>query len=150
MSDTIFCASCQKSLPTDQFQNRRESKAGKTYDPTRRRHIWYALSKPKCDLCDYLIRNKKRLWSTYQLTQEAFIDLWKRSNGCCEVCGMKLSLDRLPKGARNAVNIDHDPNRMIDPVRGLLCGFHNRGFGLFQHDTATLQAGIKYLEAYGS
>jgi hypothetical protein len=150
MSETKCCASCQQNKPIDQFQNKVESKAGKTYDPTRRRHIWYGLAKPKCDLCDYIIRNKKRLLTQYQLTQEAFIELWKRAKGCCEICGMKLSLDKLPKTAPNGVNIDHDHNREVNPVRGLTCRSHNWGLGNFQDDVASLQGAIKYLEAYGS
>lgn len=49
----------------------------------------------------------------YSLTCESYDRLWRRANGCCELCGRRLIVESMA--------IDHDHTLGRWAVRGLLC-----------------------------
>lgn len=77
----------------------------------------------------------RRLYST---TPEEITELLVKQGHRCSICRAKLG---------RGYHIDHDHE--TGKVRGLLCGVHNQGLGLFQHDPKTLRAAAEYLESHG-
>ena len=76
-----------------------------------------------------------KLIRRYGLTIEGLAAMHERQNNLCAICGQP---------SEKTLHIDHDANTRV--VRGLLCGNHNRGLGMFQHDPALLRAAADYLE----
>lgn len=68
----------------------------------------------------------------FGLTVDQFREI---AAGGCGVCG-----------ATDALHVDHD--HATGTVRGVLCGNHNRGLGLFQDRPDFLRAAADYLERH--
>lgn len=69
------------------------------------------------------------------ITCAQYDDFMVAQEGLCVIC-------RLP--SEKVLDVDH--NHVTGVVRGLLCGNHNRGLGLFQDDPTLLRAAAAYLE----
>lgn len=66
------------------------------------------------------------------ISLEDHVRLFELQQGSCAICGVVGKL-----------HIDHD--HVTGAVRGLLCGLHNRGLGMFANDPVLLTKAIKYL-----
>jgi hypothetical protein len=78
-----------------------------------------------------------RLWhlqTTYGLTPESYNALLESQDGHCAIC------DRT-----DGLHVDHD--HVTSKVRGLLCGSHNRGLGIFNDSPEQLEAAAAYLRS---
>lgn len=85
--------------------------------------------------------NSKRYRSSqlaqYGLTEETYFEILKTQGGTCALC------DRPPGDKHLAVDHCHTTG----VVRGILCGWCNRGLGLFKDNIKVLKRAITYLEA---
>src|SRR5437773_2360964 len=82
--------------------------------------------------------------SVHHLTLDQYHAFWERQNERCAICK-----DVLPCQNRSNcsdVAIDHDHTQ--HSVRGLLCGFCNRGIGNFRDDPERLQAAAAYVRRH--
>lgn len=81
------------------------------------------------------------LKSTYGISFEDKLAMVKAQDGRCLGCAVEFS------GLREAdVCVDHC--HKTGRVRGILCGWCNRGLGCLKDSTSTLENLIKYLERY--
>ena len=126
--ETRVCSKCGEETPlrTDYFQIRSGRQAGQ----------WYTV----CKLCRYKLnreyhnKNKAQIrervaCQRYGLTPEQYHAL----SEVCEICGTYEDL-----------HIDHD--HVTGFARGVLCGKHNRGIGMFDDDPELLERAIAYLQ----
>lgn len=84
--------------------------------------------------CSKSCRNRVVRLREYGLTPDDFHRMVEAQGHCCGICHEKP----------DQWNIDHDHE--TGGVRGLLCGFCNRGIGHFMDDPVRLRAAIDYLE----
>lgn len=84
----------------------------------------------------------------FGLTTEQFLDMVKKQDGKCALCGR---VPPITKKCKDGFNIDHDHSCCSGKtacgkcVRALLCVNCNNGIGCFADDIDRLQAAIKYL-----
>lgn len=98
---------------------------------------WYALrdKKPRSRGPEYKRYMKDyNLKAKYNLTIEEFEALAESQGGACAICG--------DEDKELHVDHDHESGR----VRGLLCGWCNRGIGLLKEDKSILLMAVIYLE----
>lgn len=83
----------------------------------------------------------QKRWSTYRLTQEAYLAMVASTNGCCFICGQP------PNGKRQhrTLYVDHDHKTGV--VRGLLCGLCNTAVGMLQDCEHLCRRAADYLAA---
>ena len=129
--------------PLENFHANRKP-GGQAYCKKCRREqnrIYYAVNRDKIlGLKNGRSRQRKReqrLRSDYGLTPEIHMELLRRQNGLCAICG---KLD--PSGT---LDIDHC--HVTGKVRGLLCGSCNRGIGQLGDNPDRLRKAAEYLEA---
>lgn len=83
------------------------------------------------------------LWRKYHIRPDRYMEIYRRQNGKCAICFMRLPLQ-----------VDHDhsccPSNQSCGicVRGLVCGPHNRGMGQFRDNTKHLRSAVDYLERW--
>ena len=75
-----------------------------------------------------------RKWSSYGLSQEGFLELFRLQGGKCYICG---------KVFRSSPHVDHDHG--TGKVRGLLDYRCNRGLGFFDERPDFLAHAVEYL-----
>jgi Recombination endonuclease VII. len=79
----------------------------------------------------------------YKLTPEEYDVMRANQNNSCAICGRSFV------GLRPSdICIDHD--HRTGKIRGLLCGHHNRGLGLFDDSPEHLRAAADYVEWHRS
>lgn len=83
-------------------------------------------------------RTKRRL-SLYNLTPEAYTELYNKQRGLCAICNK----ENLKKGKAAELCVDHC--HTTGKVRGLLCHTCNQMLGLSHDDVGVLGNAIKYL-----
>ncbi len=76
----------------------------------------------------------------YGLTSEDWEQMFIDQNGECAICKNWLAI------SGRKTHTDHDPDTGV--VRGLLCGPHNSGLGLFRHSPEVLRWAADYLEKF--
>lgn len=77
-------------------------------------------------------------WESYGATPEQVLTLeYLYQHGTtCDVCGVAIQGE--------GMHVDHCHSEQR--IRGVLCGPHNQGLGMFQDSIEYMQAGITYLE----
>ena len=95
-----------------------------------------------------LKNHKQNIKRLYGITYEEYLDLEKKQNYRCAICGLTLeeAKSRYGRGKVKHFHIDHD--HKIGKVRGLLCQRCNWGLGNFKHDLNNLKKATKYLERF--
>jgi ribosomal protein S27AE len=83
------------------------------------------------------IQAKLRL---YNLTTEEY-DKLVTDYRWCPICGCLLNF--IGNKDKNSAHVDHD--KITGQVRGVLCARCNRGIGMFEHNTETLEKAVEYL-----
>ncbi len=73
----------------------------------------------------------------YDLTEQEFNKLYRIQRGACSIC---MAVPENPLD----LQVDHDHE--TGEVRGLLCGFCNRGIGMFYDRQYALARAIRYLD----
>ncbi len=87
-----------------------------------------------------IIKSRKHmLKNIYGITQQDYDRMHEQQNGKCAICGSTYV------GRRNAVNFAVDHDHKTGKIRGLLCGFCNKGLGHFKDNTEHLKSAISYL-----
>lgn len=90
--------------------------------------------------------NYRQTWALekkYGMTREQYQTMLNQQSGLCAICGKHEAItDPRIKNARNLA-VDHC--HKTGAIRGLLCFKCNVAIGLFNHDTAKLEAAIVYL-----
>jgi Recombination endonuclease VII. len=76
----------------------------------------------------------------YSLSEEDYGLLMSAQLGTCAICGITFS----QKSMSDKPHVDHD--HKSGKVRGLLCGFCNRGLGQFKDDRHLLMSAVEYLD----
>jgi hypothetical protein len=104
------------------------------------RKRWYE-AKYKTDAVYRALKNKKRVVMRYGMALKDYEKLLESQNNMCLICHTKHE-DQ--KGKR--LVIDHDHQKDIRAVRGLLCGTCNLGLGLFKDNPTLLRNAATYLE----
>jgi hypothetical protein len=84
--------------------------------------------------------SKRSLKSRYNLTIEDLLEMLRKQNGVCAICG------KPPKEGRN---LDVDHCHETKEIRGLLCNNCNRALGHFQDSKENLEKAIEYLDITG-
>jgi hypothetical protein len=89
--------------------------------------------------------SNRKTWvkSTYGITWDAYLDLYNKAEGRCEVCGLFLELLEKGKGTPTGVCVDHDHE--TGKVRGILCRSCNVALGHFKDDTVKVLKAYEYL-----
>lgn len=119
MDELKHCSGCHEHKPPLDFHKNRRMKSG--------------LSNV-CKDCN--MKYHRRMY--YNLTDEAYDDLYKKQNGCCAICHRKE--DQF----KSRLSVDHDHE--TGEIRGLLCGFCNhRIVGRFKRG-GPLKNAAAYLE----
>lgn len=89
------------------------------------------------------MKRSESLRREYGLTLDDYDRILESQGGHCAVCDRRSNDD----GTR--LHVDHD--HATGKVRGILCGQHNRAFGLVADDPTTLLRMLEYiLNARGS
>ena len=104
------------------------------------RKRWYE-TKYKTDLEYKRYKNAKRVVMRYGLTIDDYKRMLLEQDGKCLVCGTE---HRDETGGR--LVIDHDHDKGVTHVRGLLCGLCNIGIGAFRDSPEFLRSAASYLE----
>lgn len=73
-------------------------------------------------------------FSKYGMTQQEYLQLWKRQKGVCALCGIELG--------RGRICIDHDHKTL--QIRGLLCQVCNLLIALLDKDILFINKAISY------
>jgi hypothetical protein len=81
---------------------------------------------------------EKRGYLPFACTPEQYLELWKRSNNRCELCGTHES-----ETQQGYLCVDHCHE--TGKVRGVLCGSCNSGIGMFAENTELMQKAIEYI-----
>lgn len=82
---------------------------------------------------------REKVRSKYRLSDRQLDELYMRSGGLCEACGIELT-----EGGRHKACIDHDHDTGI--VRGLLCTRCNTALGMLDDSPKRLMALLRYLQ----
>ena len=80
----------------------------------------------------------------YGIGIRTYNEMLASQNGCCNICGKAESNEIRGKVVSLAVDHDHKTGA----IRALLCGNCNRALGLFNDDTALLDAAKAYLQRH--
>jgi len=151
------CGHCGKNLSFDKFYVRKSTNSLHTYckvcsyERYRHRYEKYRAKPENRERA----RRRTKAWTKanpdrvrsrhlrrkYGITQERYDELLRAQKGCCAICGA-----RSPGSNRKVFNVDH--NHRTGAVRGLLCGFCNRGIGNFKDSALLLKSAFKYLEGH--
>lgn len=97
------------------------------------RRLWRA-NHPEKRRAQYNRQNVNRKLRDRKITHSEFLDLQKRHEGSCAICGGT---------SVNGLHLDH--NHVTNKVRGLLCCNCNLGLGNFRDDPKLLEKAIQYL-----
>ena len=98
-----------------------------------------------CKACRQVYDMKRN----YGLTPAEYGELLAKQGNRCPICDRDAG-----RPGRNGWNVDHDHEccpgirTCGECIRGLLCGFCNRGLGLFQDSPELLRAAANYLDSY--
>jgi hypothetical protein len=104
------------------------------------RKRWYE-SKYKGDAEYRRLKNAKRVPMKYGMSLSDYQTLLAAQDHKCLICGVA---HRDENGGR--LVIDHDHQKDVTGVRGLLCNTCNLGLGLFKDSPELLKAAAVYLE----
>ena len=80
---------------------------------------------------DYWLKHR------YNLSLNDWLDIWKKQDGKCAVCG---------KAFENPSNACIDHNHITGKVRGLLCKKCNIAIGFFDENINSMERAIKYIQ----
>lgn len=145
--DTKACSMCGVEKPLNEFSKTKQLKSGykahcktchnninKKYysnEDNYRRQVLWAKANPESRKKSY---RKNKIKKEYGLSWEEYLELVKKFNNQCGICGGKDSI---------SLSIDH--NHKTGKVRGLLCNNCNNGLGRFKDSTSLLNKAIDYL-----
>lgn len=82
-----------------------------------------------------LLIRKNNLFKKYGVSEEEYMEMHQKQNGCCAIC-LK------PEKTGRMLAVDH--NHKTGKVRGLLCKLHNMALGHFENENL-LERAILYL-----
>lgn len=146
-----WCPGCEKDLAVSEFY-KRKSRAGfsshckecskrnalKAYYQDPQISIARSVAWKRNNPAPTATANRRaQLRYRYGITQDDYDAMVKAQGGVCLIC-----LKPPPEG--QLLNTDHD--HKTGEVRGLLCGRHNRGLGLFQDSPSKLIRAAAYLQ----
>lgn len=96
------------------------------------------------DGCAYQMTRGRmiRLREEYGLTAEAFIRLYLRARGMCQLCERPLALNSSKRGCSEGAVVDHCHS--TGRIRGILCQTCNRRLGFLE--SIDLQKAFAYLK----
>jgi hypothetical protein len=89
---------------------------------------------------------KQRKWQSYGVDAQRYQDMLAAQNGCCAICMKQETAPDKANGKIKNLAVDHD--HKTGAVRALLCSTCNRAIGLFNDDTALLDAAKAYLQSH--
>jgi len=89
---------------------------------------------------------KQRKWQSYGVDAQRYQDMLAAQNGCCAICKKQETAPDKANGKIKNLAVDHD--HKTGAVRALLCSTCNRAIGLFNDDTALLDAAKAYLQSH--
>jgi hypothetical protein len=93
------------------------------------------LSVDSNDLC----KKHYRASLKYKITTIELNNIFKASNGLCEICNQKCSVG-------DELSIDHD--HVTGNIRGMLCRKCNAGIGLLQDSSEIILKAYNYISSY--
>lgn len=79
----------------------------------------------------------------YGITPDIVFEMYEQQEGRCAICRTRGDVRELGFVKRESLCVDHD--HRTGEVRGLLCGFCNRGIGLLRDSQDILTSAKKYL-----
>ena len=91
---------------------------------------WFLYQHRVCTACN----GRRQRQKNHNLSANEQLAMIVERHGRCDICGTNAS----------PPEIDHD--HTTGKVRGVLCGIHNRGIGLFRDDPVLLRRAADYLE----
>jgi len=97
------------------------------------------------DLCHahYL---KQRKWQSFGVDAGRYQEMLAEQNGVCAICSQPEKHSDSQSGKMKDLAVDHDHKTGV--VRALLCSACNTALGLFNDDTALLDAAKAYLQQH--
>ena len=145
--DTKTCNICGQTKPLSDFSKTKQLKSGykghckvchnqsnKKYYSNPNNYIRqkeWAKNNPDSRKKSY---KKHRIKKEYGLNWDQYLQLIKKFNNQCGICGGKDHID---------LSVDH--NHVTGKVRGLLCNNCNNGLGRFKDSESLLKKAIDYL-----
>ena len=133
----IFCSDeCKKhgrknavhKYNTSLKRNKSQKKYSKSLKGKMNKRIYWSTKKYK------ITQRNNQLKRKYGITLKEYGELYNKQKGKCAICNKKCKV----------LHIDHD--HITGKVRGLLCGEHNRGIGMFNDNKDLLLKAINYLK----
>lgn len=92
----------------------------------------------------HIMRSRKA--QGHGLTTERYIEMLQSQNFVCAICEEPETTKSSDSGEARELAIDHCHETGI--VRGLLCGFCNRGIGLLKDNPARIRKAADYIERF--
>lgn len=131
---TKYCSKCKKKKSHSEFHQDKRAKSGLSpwCKGCRRKYYqkYYKVEKPQYD--------RIRLLKKYDLTVEQHKQIYVNQNGCCALCGIPVSYDK--------IHTDH--NHQTNQVRELLCPRCNIFVGFIENNSELVQPVLKYLKEH--
>jgi recombination endonuclease VII len=152
------CRKCgiEKQFTNENFRLVREKRSGREYTYIKNscrpceiqdRMAYYRLNeitekyKRRQWMLYPVVRNQRLKWQ-YGITLEEYNELLRKQGGVCLIC--EAAPAEIRNGKIVSFPVDHD--HKTGKVRGILCGFCNRGLGSFKDSKEFLERAIKYLD----
>ena len=85
-----------------------------------------------------------RLKKQYGIGMKEYMELFKKQNGLCAICG----LPQLTDSNKKYFDVDHD--HKTGKVRGLVHGKCNRAIGAFEDERSRIIAALEYLDLHSN
>lgn len=146
-SPTKFCPKCERDLPRDAFQLRKNGHSysycvpcHRAYNAEKSKRYWDRTPEHRERAKEH--NRRATLKRSYGISPEHYDDLLKKQGGVCAICGGG------PKHPRKYLDVDHCHDS--GEIRALLCGTCNTGIGFMGEDPTRLRAAADYLEGHSA
>ena len=116
----IYCKKCRKKVSSISSKKRYKENPLKFYDSNLR--------------------------NLYGITYDDYLELLKKQNYRCAICGFTLEEVKSRYGGNNVRNFHIDHCHKTKKIRGILCQKCNRGLGLFKDNPFMLIKAAKYIK----
>jgi len=139
---TKTCSKCGKKKNTNDFPRRGSSRDGlyAQCKTCKQRADNLRNSTPRGKAIQRISGHKHRLRKKYGMTEQDYLEMFRRQNGKCAICSVShLELN-------NPLCVDH--NHVTGNVRGLLCDHCNNLLGRAKDSIAILDRAKWYLSHY--